>query len=209
MDVVDAGAYKALLGLTRASRSTQRRAHLPKSLTELVSVRASWLNGCHACLSVHVPLALRAGATQEQINALTQNLDGNPLHADPHGVALQPAATHSTEHPAAGLFPPEFFSAEERAALGVAECLTRTADPVWGDEAALRHAQDHALTLFSPEQLSALQWTIVTINAFNRVSIASDHPPVDAPESPATTPAITPTTPPTNTEPDSQQATPN
>lgn len=195
MDVVDAGAYKALLGLTRASRSTQRRAHLPKSLTELVSVRASWLNGCHACLSVHVPLALRAGASQEQIDALTQNLEGDPFHADPH----------RTEHPAAGLFPPEFFSAEERAALDVAECLTRTADPVWGDEATLRRAQDHALTLFSPAQLSALQWTIVTINAFNRVSIASDHPPVDAPESATNTSPE----PPADPHRDSQQATPN
>ncbi|MBB0991780.1 carboxymuconolactone decarboxylase family protein, partial [Dietzia sp. SLG510A3-30A2] len=39
--------------------------------------------------------------------------------------------------------------------------------------AAIAAAADH----FSDEQLSALEWTIVLINAFNRVSIASHHQP--------------------------------
>ena len=64
------------------------------------------------------------------------------------------------------------FGDPERAALRLAETLTRLDD---GDEraAATAAATDH----FSDEQLSALEWTIVLINAFNRVSIASHHQP--------------------------------
>ena len=64
------------------------------------------------------------------------------------------------------------FGDPERAALRLAETLTRLDD---GDEraAAISAAAEH----FSDEQLSALEWTIVLINAFNRVSIASHHQP--------------------------------
>lgn len=64
------------------------------------------------------------------------------------------------------------FGDTERAALRLAETLTRLDD---ADEraAATAAAADH----FSDEQLSVLEWTIVLINAFNRVSIASHHQP--------------------------------
>ncbi|WP_291083398.1 carboxymuconolactone decarboxylase family protein [Dietzia sp. UBA5065] len=60
----------------------------------------------------------------------------------------------------------------ERAALRLAETLTRL-DDVTERTAATEAAAEH----FDTEQLSALEWTIVLINAFNRVSIASHHQP--------------------------------
>ena len=64
------------------------------------------------------------------------------------------------------------FGDPERAALRLAETLTRL-DDAEERAAATAAAADH----FSDEQLSALEWTIVLINAFNRVSIASHHQP--------------------------------
>ncbi|MFN3338794.1 MAG: carboxymuconolactone decarboxylase family protein [Dietzia sp.] len=62
------------------------------------------------------------------------------------------------------------FGGPERAALRLAETLTRL-DGVDEREAAISAAAEH----FDEAQLSALEWSIVLINAFNRVSIASDH----------------------------------
>ncbi|KAA0919060.1 carboxymuconolactone decarboxylase family protein [Dietzia sp. ANT_WB102] len=64
------------------------------------------------------------------------------------------------------------FGGPEQAALRLAETLTNLDDV---DERA--EATADAAEYFSDEQLSALQWTIVLINAFNRVSIASHHQP--------------------------------
>ncbi len=62
------------------------------------------------------------------------------------------------------------FTEVERAALRLAETLTRL-DDVGERHAAVAAAGEH----FSEEQLSALEWSIVLINSFNRVSIASHH----------------------------------
>lgn len=44
---------------------------LERSLVELVNIRASQINGCAYCLSLHIPDALAAGATQEQIDLIS------------------------------------------------------------------------------------------------------------------------------------------
>lgn len=62
------------------------------------------------------------------------------------------------------------FSTEERAALQLAESLTLL-DRREGHRAAVA-----ACSVFAEEQVAALEWAIVMINAFNRVSIASGHP---------------------------------
>ena len=64
------------------------------------------------------------------------------------------------------------FGDPERAALRLAETLTRLDD---GAEraAALADAAEH----FTEDQIASLEWTIVLINSFNRVSIASHHQP--------------------------------
>lgn len=69
------------------------------------------------------------------------------------------------------------FSPQERAALGLVEALTRPRpeDPsAVTPQAASAEARKH----FTDTQVAALEWTIITINAFNRVSIISEHPVV-------------------------------
>ncbi|MDV8001277.1 carboxymuconolactone decarboxylase family protein [Rhodococcus sp. IEGM 1408] len=62
------------------------------------------------------------------------------------------------------------FGEPERAALRLAETLTTL------DDVTERHAATAAAAeVFDDDQLSALEWSIVLINAFNRVSIASHH----------------------------------
>jgi AhpD family alkylhydroperoxidase len=65
----------------------------------------------------------------------------------------------------------ELFSARERAALALAEATTNPADIV-GQQDAYAAARQ-ALT---DDEISAVVWVAITINAFNRVSIMSKHP---------------------------------
>ncbi len=64
-------------------------------LIELVNIRASQINGCASCLSIHVPEGRRSGLTDEQIDLLAVWREAG-----------------------------EIFSARERAALAWAESLT-------------------------------------------------------------------------------------
>ncbi|MGW2896585.1 carboxymuconolactone decarboxylase family protein [Streptomyces sp. NPDC001212] len=65
----------------------------------------------------------------------------------------------------------ELFTPDERAALALAEATT---DP--GDAALQETAYDTAREVLTDDQISAVIWAAVTINAFNRVSIMSKHP---------------------------------
>ncbi|MFE7927934.1 carboxymuconolactone decarboxylase family protein [Streptomyces sp. NPDC057456] len=65
----------------------------------------------------------------------------------------------------------DLFSPLERAALALAEATT-----VPSDAAAQETAYADALEVLTEDQISAVIWVAVTINAFNRVSILSKHP---------------------------------
>jgi len=65
----------------------------------------------------------------------------------------------------------EVFTPDERAALALAEATT---DP--GDAALQATAYAGAREVLTDDQISAVIWVAVTINAFNRVSIMSKHP---------------------------------
>ncbi|MEU5139682.1 carboxymuconolactone decarboxylase family protein [Streptomyces sp. NPDC021139] len=65
----------------------------------------------------------------------------------------------------------ELFSPAERAALGLAEATTHPADA--GAQSAAYAA---ARGVLSDDQISAVIWVAITINAFNRVSVLSKHP---------------------------------
>ncbi|MFI1733247.1 carboxymuconolactone decarboxylase family protein [Streptomyces acidicola] len=65
----------------------------------------------------------------------------------------------------------ELFTPDERAALALAEATT---DP--GDAALQETAYSTAREVLTDDQISAVIWLAVTINAFNRVSIMSKHP---------------------------------
>jgi AhpD family alkylhydroperoxidase len=65
----------------------------------------------------------------------------------------------------------EVFTDRERAALALAEATTSPADAD-----AQERAYAAARAVFTDDEVSAVVWVAITINAFNRVSILSKHP---------------------------------
>ncbi|MDH6143394.1 MULTISPECIES: carboxymuconolactone decarboxylase family protein [Kitasatospora] len=65
----------------------------------------------------------------------------------------------------------ELFTPQERAALALAEATTNPADAALQED-AYRAARE----VLTDDQISAVIWVAITINAFNRVSILSKHP---------------------------------
>jgi AhpD family alkylhydroperoxidase len=65
----------------------------------------------------------------------------------------------------------DLFTPAERAALALAEATTAAADGTAQDTAYAA-----AREVLTDDQISAVIWVAVTINAFNRVSIMSRHP---------------------------------
>lgn len=75
-------------------------------------------------------------------------------------IAVLPAWRHA-----------DLYSPAERAALGLAESLTNLPS-----EAEQDAAYAEASEVLTTDQLSAVSWVVVAINAFNRISIVSQHP---------------------------------
>jgi AhpD family alkylhydroperoxidase len=114
------GVLDALQALSKAADEAASKAGLPQSTIDLVSLRASQINGCAVCLDMHSRAAKKAGETDERLFTL--------------------AAWRETP----------YFSDAERAALALTEAGTRLADradPVPDevfDEAA-KHYDEQAL----------------------------------------------------------------
>jgi AhpD family alkylhydroperoxidase len=135
---------------------------------------ASWraLNG----LGLKVrEAAVEAGLTPtliELLNVRTSQLNGCAYCLDMH-VADALKAGESSQRLA--VLPAwrdtDLFDGTERAALALAESITSLpAAHIREQEDA--YARDH----LSAEQYSAVSWLVITMNAFNRVSITSRHP---------------------------------
>jgi len=110
---------------------------VPQATLELVHLRASQINGCSACVTSGASQARKAGETDERLFAV--------------------AAWRETL----------YFTDAERAALALAEAVTRLsdrADPVpdeiWNE--AARH--------YDEQGLAALVLMIATTNLFNRLN---------------------------------------
>ncbi|MGW0548737.1 carboxymuconolactone decarboxylase family protein [Streptomyces altiplanensis] len=71
----------------------------------------------------------------------------------------------------------ELFTPRERAALALAEATTTPANAV-----AQETAYDTARQVLTDDEVSAVIWVAITINAFNRLSIMSKHPVRRAPQ---------------------------
>jgi AhpD family alkylhydroperoxidase len=111
-----------------------------KRTLELVHLRASQINGCGVCIDGHVRIAKKLDETDERLHAV--------------------AAWRDTP----------YFSDAERAALALAESVTRLsdrADPVpdeiWSE--AAKHYDERAL--------GALVLSIASINVWNRINVAT------------------------------------
>jgi AhpD family alkylhydroperoxidase len=113
---------------------------LPATTRSLIEVRAGQINGCSGCVDIHSRELKAAGEPDERI--------------------VMVAAWRETP----------YFTDAERAALALAEAMTRLADrpdpvpdEIW-DEAA-RHYEEN--------QIAALVLTIASINTWNRLNVAT------------------------------------
>jgi AhpD family alkylhydroperoxidase len=78
----------------------------------------------------------------------------------------------------------DLFTPRERAALALAEATTRPADA-----GTQESAYAEARAVLSDDEISAVIWVAITMNAFNRVSVMSKHPVRAVPASPPATPS--------------------
>jgi AhpD family alkylhydroperoxidase len=133
-------AMQALLALSKALTKSARKGGVPPRTLDLVYLRASQINSCSVCVDMHSRQARKGGETDERLFAV--------------------AAWRESP----------YFSDAERAALALAESVTRLsdqADPVpdkiW-DEAA-RHYDEPAL--------ASLLLAISTVNLWNRLNAST------------------------------------
>ena len=92
------GALEALQALTKAANDAASQAGLPPGTVDLVSLRASQINGCAVCLDMHARGARKNGESDERLSTLSAWRDT------------------------------PYFTAAERAALALTESGTRLAD---------------------------------------------------------------------------------
>ncbi|GAA4477267.1 carboxymuconolactone decarboxylase family protein [Rhodococcus olei] len=130
-------AYRQLLALDKLAEEAVQRAGLDPLLAELVKIRISQLNGCAFCLRMHTRDAISHGETADRLAVV------------------------------AAWWESQYFTDQERAALALAEEVTRLPVP------APRIWDDGTLT---DEQVSAVTWLTVVMNSWNRVAISSHYP---------------------------------
>jgi AhpD family alkylhydroperoxidase len=126
----------------RALAGHLRRSPLDAGLTDLVEVRVSQMTGCAFCLKLHTGIARKVGVSLDKLDTLA----GWRESAD--------------------------FTDQERAALALAEAMTRIADGNRVDGATWAAAR----AAFSDEELSALLYLVALINTWNRINVAVELP---------------------------------
>lgn len=108
----------------------------------------------------------------ELINLRVSQINGCAYCLDVHTkAALRAGETTRRLGVLAAWRDTELFTPRERAALALAEATT-----VPSDATAQESAYDTARQVLTDDQISAVIWVAITINAFNRVSIMSKHP---------------------------------
>jgi AhpD family alkylhydroperoxidase len=127
------------LSAIQALIASIHNAGAPAGLLHLAHLRASQINGCSPCVDAGVKQARQAGETDERLFTVAAWRDA------------------------------PYFSDAERAALALAEAMTRiddrdpVPDPIWAE--AARH--------FNQRILADLVLWIALTNLFNRVNIAT------------------------------------
>jgi AhpD family alkylhydroperoxidase len=124
----------------QAVGATVAATKLPQATIDLVNLRVSQINGCGVCLLGDVKAAKRHGESDERLAV------------------------------AAGWREAPFFTDAERAALALAEAVTRLSersDPVPDD------VWEEAARQFDEETLAALVVAIANINMWNRLDVAT------------------------------------
>ena len=118
-------------------------AGVPSATMELIHLRASQVNGCSPCVYSGAMSAKKAGESDERLFAV--------------------AAWRETD----------FFTDAERAALALAESMTRLADRA---DAVPDDVWVQAEKHFDEKQLAGLVLWVATTNLFNRINAATKQP---------------------------------
>lgn len=123
-------------------------------LIELIKYRVSQINGCAYCLDMHHREALQLGESELRLHTV---------------IAWK-------ECP--------YFTGKERAALHLAEALTK-AQPLHVSDELYNELLQH----FTPEEIAVLTVAIATINSWNRLNITFGSVPTTyAEQTPASSP---------------------
>lgn len=117
-----------------------KQTAVPESTLELVHLRASQINGCGLCVDAGVKSAKNSGESDERLHAV--------------------AAWRETP----------YFTDAERAALALAESVTRLADR---PDAVPDDVWDEAAKHYDERGLAALVLHIATTNLFNRLNAST------------------------------------
>jgi AhpD family alkylhydroperoxidase len=112
---------------------------LPAPLLDLLRLRVSQLNGCAYCVDSHTADALAGGETVARVAAVAAWSEG------------------------------PWFDVRERAALALAESMTRLTD---SDDRVPQALWDDVAAHFDEPELSQLVMVITVINAWNRLGVA-------------------------------------
>lgn len=140
-------AYELLLALNSSADGSAEKAGVENQLVELVKIRTSMLNGCVFCVDMHTRTARHLGETDRRIDLLAVWREA------------------------------DVYTTRERAALALAEALTRLSET----QEVPDDVYDQALVAMTPEQYCAVVWIVTVYNAFNRLSVCSRTPLPPAP----------------------------
>jgi AhpD family alkylhydroperoxidase len=154
------GVLDALQALSKAANDAADQAGLPRRTTDLVSLRASQINGCTVCLDMHGRAARKSGESDPRLFTVAGWRDA------PYFTEAERAALALTEAERAALA----LTEAERAALALTEAATRLCDranpvpdDVWNE--AARH--------YDQQALAALVVHITAINTWNRLNVTT------------------------------------
>ncbi|WP_223628224.1 carboxymuconolactone decarboxylase family protein [Microbacterium sp. EST19A] len=136
-----AAPYQAMMELQNRAVEAGVDAGLSPLLVELVKVRASQLNGCAFCLKMHSADAVKHGETADRLAVL------------------------------AAWWESQYFSAEEQAALQIAERVT-----LISDHGKLTNRGVDPAEVLNDKQIAAVTWLTIVINSWNRIALSSHFP---------------------------------
>lgn len=127
----------------QAFHAAAEKAGLDPKLHELLALRASQINGCSVCVDMHTRRLRKQGDSDERIFTVAAWRDA------------------------------PYFTDAERAALALAEAVTRLADR---EEPVTDEIWDEAARYYDQSQLAALLITIAAINVWNRLNVSTRQP---------------------------------
>jgi len=132
--------FPAAMQAMYALHASAEKSGVPSRTLGLMELRASQINGCSLCVDMHARMLKKAGETDDRLFAVAAWRDA------------------------------PYFTDAERAALALAEAVTRLSDR---DNPVPDEVWDEAARHYDEAGLSALLIGIATINVWNRLNVAT------------------------------------